>query len=688
MSVQIAVDVGGTFTDLVLKEANGRVRNYKAPTTPGRIVDGILDGVGLIAGDFGVSSRELMAECTRFACGTTAATNAILEHTYARTGLICTEGFRDTLTIREGGKADTYSIAIDYPEPYIARELTHGVRERMNSEGGVELPLDEDHVVAVIGALKAQGVESIAVALLWSIANPAHEIRIGALIEAHWPGVPYSLSHRTSPALREYRRTSATAIDASLKPLVSRTVNELELRLRDAGLKGVLTLMTSSGGQTAVDEVIARPINLCLSGPSAAPESARTTIRAEEQETCNAIVVDMGGTSFDISIIDDWQIPMHREGVIDGHVFGVASVEVKTIGAGGGSIARVDAGGFIHVGPESAKSVPGPACYSRGGTLPTVTDANLVRGFLDAGNFAGGTMTLAIDKALKAIDQHVADPLDLTVEEAASLIGLTVEQNMVAAIEEITIRRGVDPREYVMVAGGAAAGLHAVPIARELGIKRVFVPPVAGVLSAFGILVSDMKTTFSRSVPLSTDTFDFERANEALAGLASESEAYLDRMKVPAEAREIRFSTEARYRGQVWQISLPFDMRRIQGQRDLDRLVEAFHQLHEKLYFVRSSDPVEFTEWTALAIGKLPAAELRHAVHGGSADTAEKGRRAVYMRELGGKADIRVVDGARLAPGSVVQGPAMIDQPLTTIVLYPSTTATYSANGGVWIDLH
>jgi N-methylhydantoinase A len=688
MSVQIAVDVGGTFTDLVLKEANGRVRNYKAPTTPGRIVDGILDGVGLIAGDFGVSSRELMAGCTRFACGTTAATNAILEHTYARTGLICTEGFRDTLTIREGGKADTYSIAIDYPEPYIARELTHGVRERLNSEGGVELPLDEDHVVAVIGALKAQGVESIAVALLWSIANPAHEIRIGELIEAHWPGVPYSLSHRTSPALREYRRTSATAIDASLKPLVSRTVNELELRLRDAGLKGVLTLMTSSGGQTAVDEVIARPINLCLSGPSAAPESARTTIRAEEQETCNAIVVDMGGTSFDISIIDDWQIPMHREGVIDGHVFGVASVEVKTIGAGGGSIARVDAGGFIHVGPESAKSVPGPACYSRGGTRPTVTDANLVRGFLDAGNFAGGTMTLAIDKALKAIDQHVADPLDLTVEEAASLIGLTVEQNMVAAIEEITIRRGVDPREYVMVAGGAAAGLHAVPIARELGIKRVFVPPVAGVLSAFGILVSDMKTTFSRSVPLSTDTFDFERANEALAGLASESEAYLDRMKVPAEAREIRFSTEARYRGQVWQISLPFDMRRIEGQRDLDRLVEAFHQLHEKLYFVRSSDPVEFTEWTALAIGKLPAAELRHAAHGGSADTAEKGRRAVYIRELGGKADIRVVDGARLAPGSVVQGPAMIDQPLTTIVLYPSTTATYSANGGVWIDLH
>jgi N-methylhydantoinase A len=365
----------------------------------------------------------------------------------------------------------------------------------------------------------------------------------------------------------------------------------------------------------------------------------------------------------------------------------VASVEIKTIGAGGGSIARVDAGGFIHVGPESAKSVPGPACYGRGGTRPTVTDANLVRGFLDAGNFAGGTMTLDVDKARAAIGQHVAVDLDLTIEEAASLIGLTVEQNMVAAIDEITIKRGVDPREYVMVAGGAAAGLHAVPIARELGIRRVFVPPVAGVLSAFGILVSDMKSTFSRSLPLSTEAFDFGKANEVLAALVGEAEAYLDRMKAPARSREIQFSAEARYHGQVWQISLPFDIRRFESEADLGRLVEAFHQLHEKLYFVRSSDPVEFTEWTVMAIGKLPPADLKHGGKA-SATIAEKARRSVYMRELGGNSDIRVVDGSELAPGTVVHGPAMIDQPLTTIVLYPSTTATCSASGGVWIDLH
>lgn len=688
MSLEIAVDVGGTFTDLVLRDADARVRTYKAPTTPGRIVDGILDGVGLVAADFGLTRRQLLGECSKFACGTTAATNAILEGTYARTGLICTEGFRDTLLIREGGKADTYSIAIDYPEPYIPRHLTIGVRERVNSEGGIETALDEAGVVAAIEELKACGVESIAVALLWSIANPAHEQRIGELIEDHWPQVPFSLSHRTSPTLREYRRTSATAIDASLKPLVRRVVNELEGRLREEGLTGVLTLVTSSGGQTAVTEVIERPINLCLSGPSAAPESARSTMRAEGARTCNAIVVDMGGTSFDISIINDWEIPMHREGVIDGHVFGVASVEVKTIGAGGGSIARVDAGGFIHVGPESAKSVPGPSCYGRGGVRATVTDANLVRGFLDAENFAGGTMTLLPQRAHAALEGDIATPLGLSVDEAASLVGLTVEQNMVAAIGEITIRQGVDPREYVMVAGGAAAGLHAVPIARELGIAKVFVPPVAGVLSAFGILVSDIRSTFSRSLPAATDRFDYAAANAVLAALEDEASAYLDRMAVPPQTREVRFSTEARYRGQVWQITLNLAAARIPDADALAEVAETFHQLHEKLYFVRSGDPIEFTEWSVMAIGRLPRADLDHGVRRDRPEGgADKGRRDVFMRELGGRASVRVVDGTRLMPGETVEGPALIDQPLTTIVLYPATKATFSPNGGIWIDL-
>jgi N-methylhydantoinase A len=688
VSYEIAVDVGGTFTDLVLQDAVGRVRTFKSPTTPGELVGGILDGLNLVAAHVGMERRALLGACAKLSCGTTAATNAILEGTYARTALICTEGFRDTLLIREGGKRDTYTIAIDYPPPYIPRHLTFGARERINSEGGVERPLDEAHLVELLEAIRAKEVEAIAVALLWSIANPSHEQRIGLLIEAHCPGLPYSLSHETSPTIREYRRTSATAIDASLKPLARRAVAELEGRLRDAGLDGVLTLVTSSGGQTGSAEILRRPIHLCLSGPSAAPEAARQLIEPETSPAGNAIVVDMGGTSFDISIINDWQVPLHREGVIAGHVFGVPSVAVKTIGAGGGSIARVDSGGFIHVGPESARSVPGPACYGRGGTRPTVTDSNLLRGFLDADNFAGGTMRLSRENAERAVREHVAEPLGMSVLEAASLVGLTVEQNMVAAIEDITIRQGIDPRDYVMVAGGAAAGLHAVPIARELGMKQVLVPPVAGVLSAFGILVSDIKSGFSRSFATTSDGFDFSGVERTMTALEEQAAEFLERMDVPTERRDIRFSVEARYRGQVWQLSVPVAGARIADQAGLDALLEAFHSLHERFYFVRSADRVEFTEWNVLAIGRLPRTRAEHGVGAPSGGCAAKAARRAYMRELGGEAELPVLDGAQLAPGAIVEGPAIIDQPLTSIVLYPEATARMSANGSVWIDLH
>jgi N-methylhydantoinase A len=377
---------------------------------------------------------------------------------------------------------------------------------------------------------------------------------------------------------------------------------------------------------------------------------------------------------------------MHREGVIAGHVFGVPSVEVKTIGAGGGSIARVDAGGFVHVGPESSGSYPGPACYGRGGTLPTVTDSNLVRGFLSPDKFAGGTMTLSLDKARAAIDAQIAKPLGIDVLEAASLIGLTVEQNMVAAIEEITIRQGIAPREYTMMVGGAAAGLHAVPMARELGIRHVVVSPVAGVLSAFGILASDIKSGFSKSFAATSAGFDFAGVNATLSGLAEEAEDYLGRMRVPAADRQVEFSVEARYRGQVWQLSLALPKGEIADEAALTQVLEAFHQLHEKVYFVRSGDPVEFTEWSAMAIGRLPKSwQNGDDVH--SSEKAARETRKVYLRELGGIADLPVHQAGALEAGRPIAGPALIDQALTTVVLYPGTSAKKSENGNLWIEI-
>jgi N-methylhydantoinase A len=688
MTYQIAVDVGGTFTDLVLQDEAGRVRSFKAPTTPGQISGGILEGLSLIADSLGRSRQELLNSCSKLACGTTVATNAIIEGKYARTALICTKGFRDTLLIREGGKQDTYDIAIDYPAPYIRRRLTIGVEERINSEGGIEIPLSLGHATEVIEEVKTWGVEAIAVSLLWSIANPEHEIAIGSLLEKMCPGMPYSLSHKTSPTLREYRRTSATAIDASLKPLASRSIEELESQLRAAGLGGLLTFVTSSGGQTAAREVVARPISLCLSGPAAAPEAAKQLLRRETWGDGKIIVVDMGGTSFDVSILSDWSIPMHREGVIAGHVFGVPSVEIKTIGAGGGSIARVDAGGFVHVGPESSGSYPGPACYNRGGTLATVTDANLVRGFLRAERFAGGTMTLSLAKAQAALHRHIADPLGIDVLEAASLIGLTVEQNMVAAIEEITVRQGIDPREYTMMAGGAAAGLHAVAMARELGIKNVVVPPVAGVLSAFGILVSDIKSGFSRSFATTSSNFDFQGVNRTLKTLSQEAQEYLERMHVPVADRSVEFSVEARYRGQVWQLSVALEIDQIAHEAALARLLESFHQLHEKVYFVRSRDPIEFTEWSAMAIGRLPKSwhSAMDADIPAGVKAAPASRKA-YLHELGGAADLAVHDAATLETGRPISGPALIDQNLTTVVIHPGTSARKTENGNLWIAI-
>jgi len=307
MGYEIAVDVGGTFTDLVIKDGQGGVRAFKSPTTPDNIVDGTLNAVSLAAAALGTTRAEIMANCRKFAFGTTAATNAVLEGKGARTGLLCTKGHRDVLLIREGGKEDTYTIDIDYPPPYIPRSLTLEIDERIDAEGGVVVPLDEAGARDAIRHLIDEKVEAIAVAFLWSIANPAHERRVAELIEEMAPGLAYSVSHVVSPSVREYRRTSATALDASLKPIVDTAVRSLDGRLREAGFTGILTLVTSSGGRTSPDEVIRKPIHLCFSGPSAAPESGRRFAQVEEIEGGRIITVDMGGTSFDVSIVSDWE---------------------------------------------------------------------------------------------------------------------------------------------------------------------------------------------------------------------------------------------------------------------------------------------------------------------------------------------------------------------------------------------
>jgi len=684
MKFELSADVGGTFTDLVFADELGTLNFFKASSTHNNIVEGILNGVDIIAASRGSSRREILENCASFACGTTAATNAILEGKVARTALICTEGFRDVLWIREGSKEDSSDIQIDYPEPYIPRALAFTVSERVNAEGGVERELDIDQVNAIADQLAELKIEAVAVSLLWSFVRPEHEIIIGSILARRLPDVAVSLSHVVSPSIREHRRTSATAIDASLKPIVKKRLGFLEGRLREEGLAGELSFIVSSGGRTSASEVLAKPVLLCLSGPSAAPKAAADLTLKDVSDEANVIATDMGGTSFDVSLVVGGHTPMHRDGSIDGHPFGVSSVDVKTIGAGGGSIARVDEGGFIHVGPESAGAYPGPACYGRGGTRATVTDANLVRGLLNPELFAGGQFTLRRDLALEAVKRDVADPLGISVEEAALLVGVTAEQSMVAAIEDITIRKGIDPRTFTLVSGGAAAGLHAAEIGRELGIKTILFPQPAGVLSAYGIATGDAKLTFSRNFFASSADFNYEGVAVVLRQLAEQGTSFLDRMKVVNELRELRFSVQARYAGQVWQLELPLPSETIASSKALSELVEAFHTLHEMVYSVRAnSNTVEFIEWEVIAIGRRAQIANMRGPKTRTSAYKPKGTRLCYLDRSGKPSNVAIYDKEQLPEGATISGPALVEDPLFTVLIPDNAIARVTRNVGI-----
>jgi N-methylhydantoinase A len=558
--MHISVDVGGTFSDLVVAYEDGSIVGYKTPSTRPDIIDGFFNGLRLIAGENGLTLEALIKRIQRIDFGTTAATNALLEHKSAKTGLIVTRGFRDTLLIREEGKPDTYDMKAVYPKPFIPRALTFEVDERMTAEGTVHRPLDEATVLAAIARLREEQVEAVAVCLLWSITNPAHELRVAELLRCELPNVAVSVSHVVNPCIREYRRMITTAIDASLKPLVAYNVRLMEERLKKYDYAGKLSYIVSTGGKASAEDVLQRPVYLCYSGPSAAPESGRQFARTEGLGGGNVLTVDMGGTSFDVSIVTGDKLPMHREGRIGTYMFCVPSVEIHAIGAGGGSIASVDRGGFMHVGPESAGAFPGPACYGRGGTQPTVTDANLSVGVLSDHFAAGGGMTLSRAAAQEAISRDVAKPLGIEGDAAAALIIHACEQNMVAAIEDITVRRGIDPREYVLVAGGSAAGAHAVAIARELGLRQVIIPKMAGVLSAYGILAGEISFAYQRSQVTTSARFDIQAVRTAVAGLAAQGREFLESMGVPAANQRLDFTCEARYARQVWQLTLPFEV--------------------------------------------------------------------------------------------------------------------------------
>jgi N-methylhydantoinase A len=688
-SLRLAVDTGGTFTDLVVEHGEA-LSFFKAPTTAHDPIDGIFEVLALAAEDRGVELGELLADASMFIHGTTRAINAVLTGTTAKTALLTTRGHRDVLLFREGGRSDPFDWTHGYPDAYIPRSLTFDVDERIGSQGEVVRPLDEEDVREITARLAELEVEAVAVCLLWSIVNPAHELRIGELLAEQLPDVPYTLSHELNPVLREYRRASSAAIDASLKPLMAAYLDGLERRLHERGFGGRLLMVTSNGAVLDARDMAGAPIHSINSGPAMAPVAGQ--VYAELDGKCDtAVVADTGGTSYDVSLVRRGRIPITRDMWLgpeySGHITSFPAVDVRSIGAGGGSIAWIDDGGLLHVGPQSAGSDPGPVAYRRGGTEPTVTDACIMLGYIDPDYFLGGAMTLDTETARQAIADRVATPLGLEVDEGAAAIMAVATERMIQAIEEITIKQGVDPRAAVLVAGGGAAGLNASAIARRLGCRGVVIPNVGAVLSAAGALMSDLASEFAAAVFTTSDQFDFEAANAKLAELRARGEEFARRTGADAQATEIEAVAEARYAHQVWQIEVPLRDLRFESQSDVDAFVEDFHATHEELYAMRDErSAIEIVTVRARVRVRLGGTTVR-TMAGKAADGAQTApRRPMYFPETG-LADAPAWRLESLKPGESVHGPGVIESSFTTIVLEPWAQAELAPTGSLLVGV-
>ncbi|WP_052067836.1 hydantoinase/oxoprolinase family protein [Rhodococcoides fascians] len=687
----ISVDTGGTFTDVVVADTQGNVSLAKALTTKDRAFRAIETALSTIAPKLDTTTDSLLAQTSRFNYGTTRSTNAVVEGNAARTALFTTAGFPDILLLREGGKPDPFR-QLPYGKPYVPRHLTFEIDERMDSEATAFRPLVEQSVIDAIDAAVAQGAEAIGVCLLWSVANPAHELRIGELISEQAAGIPFTLSHQLNPVVREYRRASATVLDASLKPLMQQFFADLDGDLRGAGFTGNLFISTSYGGSWSPGDIAERPIYSIGSGPSMAPVSAVYDADLDLPGGAAAhdlLVADTGGTTFDVGLVRGGHIQLTNEtwlgGRWIGNITGTRAVDVKSIGSGGGSIAWLDSGGLLRVGPRSAGSAPGPACYGLGGTAPTVTDAAFVLGYLDSSNFMDGTLTLDLEAA-REVYRALGERIGMTTEQAAHAALTIAADNIVTAVRETTVAQGIDPREVTIVAGGGGSGMNIARIAAELGTAQVLLPKTAGAMSACGALFSDVISEFTSVAYTETVNFDPVVANRALADVKARAEHFLATLDSDlAVDSTVEFFVEARYRQQAWELTVALPYAEL-TEADGKMLEDAFHEVHERIFGVREPGQyLELLSWTARATAVLPKPALVAQSVGRTESAVPTGSAPAYFGETGW-IDTSFYDGPSLPLGSRIIGPAVVQEPTTTLVIYPGQSALVTPHGNYLID--
>ena len=680
---RIGIDVGGTFTDLVVVNNDGAPRYFKTPSTPADPSAGVTAGLREVAADYMISLNELLSSTELIIHGTTVATNALVERKGAKVGLITTEGFRDLLEMREGLKEDRYNLRMQQVEPLVPRYLRLGIPERARFDGAIETPLDGAAIDQALEYFRNEGVDALAVCFLFSYLNPEHEQLVGQKIRDAFPRMYASLSHEVLPQIKEFDRLSTTVVNSYVGPVLSEYLQRLKENLTQFNTRNNILIMQSNGGVAFIDDSILQAVRSILSGPAGGVSGA--TYYGELVGEPNVVGFDMGGTSTDIALIEKGVPSVTTETYEGGWKIAVPMIDIQTLGAGGGSIARVDPGGVLRVGPESAGADPGPSCYGKGGVAPTVTDANLVLGYLDSNNFLGGKTPLDESLAHGSIVEGVAKPLGLPAVSAAYGVHQLVSTTIAEGIRLMAVRRGTDPRRFALFGFGGASGLHACSVARQLQMRRVYIPAPAPVLSAYGMLSTDLRYDFSRSFSSSLEGIDLEAVRRVLRDFEAQGLKKMSEQGITAQDINVVTSADMRYRDQVYEVNVPLPDMRQDDAQIVEEWASNFHGRYEELFSYHQMDQeIRLVTLRTSVLGRVPRIELPERGSGENQEEAIKGRRRIY---IGAWHEVPVYESAGLSPGTEIQGPAILESDFTTILVEPKDNAVVDKFGGVQLQV-
>lgn len=671
---RIGVDSGGTFTDVCLfNNATGQLDIWKVPSTPDDPSRGISAGVSE-----GLSTVKATPDAVTFlGHGTTVATNALIELRGVKTGLLVTDGFRDLLEIGRQKRPSLYDMNADKPQPLVSRDMRFEVAERVRSDGSIETALDVEAVRNAVRSMAEADVKAIAICCLYGFLTPDHEQQILDIVAEEHPGAFRSASHVVAPEFREYERMSTTVVNAYLGPVMERYIQRLKLRLSELGIAVAPQLTQSNGGVIGFDAAAALPVRIVLSGPSTGVVAAQAIGKMAGFD--NVITFDVGGTSSDVALLRDGVCGLTGEATVHGYPIKAPMLDIHTVGAGGGSIAFVDSGGLLKVGPRSAGADPGPVCYGRGSTEPTVTDANIVLQTLNPVEILGGRMKVQRQLAVDAV-QALADKLGLGVMETAQGIISVVTANMAKAIRVISVQRGHDPRDYALMAFGGAGPLHAARLARELDMSHVIVPLTPGALCALGLLLTDLRADFAKSRLLKLEKASLAAMRDSFALLEGQATDWFDAEALTADRRVLSRTADMRYAGQNYELPVAVPAGPL-TEETLKTLAEGFAFAHQQRFgFVAEGETVQLVTLRVEATGLVPKAEFRpQTLAEPSAEAAIIGRREVYMPEVGGMVECPIYARDKLKAGNRFNGPAIIEQMDATTVLLPDTEASVDA---------